>query len=140
MQHALMNHGVRDDPFAFIDFRFSSFELGFDQRQNFTGRPDQSNCRRKNLPQRNERAVNHDEIGRLKWLRKTGERDLSGIGFFHYHDARIIAQLPGKLSLADIDGVNFRRAMLQQAIGESAGGRASVETPARRLTPAQLSW
>ena len=51
-----------------------------------------------------------------------------------HHDARIVAQLPGELAVADIDRMYLRRAMRQQHIGEAAGGGADVEAdpPGRR--------
>ena len=49
------------------------------------------------------------------------------IGFFHHDDAPVLAKLPGELSPADVHGINLRRAVLEQAIGEAAGGRAEVE-------------
>src|SRR6202011_1151192 len=47
--------------------------------------------------------------------------------FFQNNDARIVSNPPRQLSVADIDGVNFLRAALQQAIGEPAGRSANVE-------------
>jgi hypothetical protein len=38
-----------------------------------------------------------------------------------------VPELPGELPPANVHGKNFRRAVLQQTIGESAGGRAQVE-------------
>ena len=49
------------------------------------------------------------------------------VGFFHDDDAAVLAEFPGKLALADVHGKNFRGAVLKQAIGETAGGRAEVE-------------
>ena len=46
--------------------------------------------------------------------------------------ARIVAQFPIELAGADIDGVDARRAALQQAIGEAAGGGADVEADLAR--------
>ena len=51
----------------------------------------------------------------------------SRVGFFHDDDAAVLAEFPGELALADIHGKNFGRAVLQQAVGEAAGGRAEVE-------------
>ena len=46
---------------------------------------------------------------------------------FPHHHARIVAQFPIELAVADVDGPDARRAALQQAIRESAGGRADIE-------------
>ena len=48
------------------------------------------------------------------------------VGFFHHDDARVAAQFPRELALADIYGENFCRAALEQTIRETAGGRADV--------------
>jgi len=42
------------------------------------------------------------------------------------HDARVRAQLPGELAVADVDGVDPRGAVLEQDVGEAAGGGADV--------------
>lgn len=38
---------------------------------------------------------------------------------FQNHDPRVLPQLPGELSLADVHGDDTVRSMLQQAVGES---------------------
>jgi len=43
----------------------------------------------------------------------------------------ILAQLPRELAGADVDGVHFVRAVLQQAIGEAAGGRTETRVQMR---------
>ena len=52
---------------------------------------------------------------------------MARVGFFHDDDALVLPQFPGELALADIHGKNFCRAVLQQAIGEAAGGRAEIK-------------
>ena len=52
---------------------------------------------------------------------------LAGVDAFVHHDARIGAQLPVELAGADIHGVHARRARLQQAVGEAAGGGADIQ-------------
>ena len=61
-----------------------------------------------------------------KGLRKTGRGQGAGVGFFHDHDAGIAPEFPGQLAAPDIHRINQGRAVLQQAIGESAGGRAQI--------------
>ena len=41
--------------------------------------------------------------------------------------ARVLSQAPVKLAMPDIDRDNFARAMLKQAVGETAGGSAEIE-------------
>ena len=52
---------------------------------------------------------------------------MARVGLFHDDDARVVPELPGELPPANVHGKNLRRAVLQQTIGESAGGRAQVE-------------
>ena len=52
---------------------------------------------------------------------------MPGIGFFQHDHARIGAQFPGKLAVADIDGIDTHRAMVEQDIGEAAGRGADIE-------------
>ena len=48
-------------------------------------------------------------------------------------DARIVAQPRVQLAVADVDADDVRGAVLQQAVGEAAGGLADVEAaPAAR--------
>ena len=47
-------------------------------------------------------------------------------------DARIVAQRPVDLPVADVERDDARRAALQQDVGEAAGGRADVERLASR--------
>jgi hypothetical protein len=52
---------------------------------------------------------------------------MAGVGLFHDDDAGVVPELPGELAPANVHGKNLCRAVLQQTIGESAGGRAQVE-------------
>jgi hypothetical protein len=52
---------------------------------------------------------------------------MAGVGFFHDDNAAVVPELPGELAPANVHGKNLRRAVLQQTIGESAGGCAQVE-------------
>src|SRR5689334_986269 len=42
---------------------------------------------------------------------------------------RVLAELPGQLSLPHIHRPNLTRAMLEQAIGKASGGRSEVDCP-----------
>ena len=52
---------------------------------------------------------------------------MARIGFFHDNDPAVLPEFPGELPPANVHGKNPRGAVLQQAIGESAGGRAQVK-------------
>ena len=59
-------------------------------------------------------------------------RKKARIGTLHEADARVVAQLHGNLAEAGIDGGDMRRAVLQQAVGESASRGANVEAGSAR--------
>ena len=52
---------------------------------------------------------------------------MARIGAFQHHDARIVAQLPRQLAVADIDGIDLRGAVGQQHVGEAAGRGADID-------------
>ena len=54
----------------------------------------------------------------------------AGVGALHEGDARIVPQGLGDLAVAGVDGEDARGAVLEHAIGESAGGGADVEAEA----------
>ena len=62
------------------------------------------------------------------------ESQITRIDAFVHHHARIVAQFPIELARAHVHGVHARRAVLQQAVGEAAGGGADVQAqPARHI-------
>ena len=58
-------------------------------------------------------------------IRSQGQ--MAGVDSLVHDHARIVAQLPVELSMADIEGVHAGGSVLQQAIGEAAGGCAEVQ-------------
>ncbi len=83
--------------------------------------------RRQDVTQRNERDVDRHEIDRV---RHVGCRQRPGVHAFADDDARIGAQLPIELAVADVERDHVARAALQQDVGEAAGRRADVERAA----------
>ena len=71
-----------------------------------------------------EAGVADDGAGRV---RDQVAVQMPGIGFFQHDHARIGAQFPGELAVADIDGIDPRCAMVEQDIGEAAGRGADIE-------------
>ena len=55
------------------------------------------------------------------------EGQMARVDAFVHHHARIVAQFPVELSVPDVDGMHADRSVLQQAIGEAAGGRADIQ-------------
>src|SRR4029077_5307028 len=74
--------------------------------------------------QRDEGNIDYAKIDKV---RDVLAREKSCVQFFHHHHARLVANFPGQLTVTDIHRVNFRRAALQKAIGETAGRCANVE-------------
>lgn len=52
---------------------------------------------------------------------------MARIGVFHHDDTRVLPKFVVQLVGAAVDRVDFRCAVLQHEVGESAGGRADVE-------------
>ena len=67
---------------------------------------------------------------RSNLLGKIAGLKIARVHAFADDHARIVAQFPVELAVADVDRLDSRRAALQQAIGESAGGRAHVQADA----------
>ena len=51
---------------------------------------------------------------------------MADVGLLHNGDAGIVAQAVVELRLADVDGVDAVCAVLEEAVGEAAGGGADV--------------
>ncbi len=78
----------------------------------------------KNLAQRDERDVDGDQV------EGTGQvvgRQIAGVDVLAHDHARVGAQAPVELSVADVERDDLPRAALQQHVGEAAGRRADVE-------------
>ena len=60
-------------------------------------------------------------------MRKCGRRQKAGVGFLHDDDARVLAEFPSELTLADVHGEDFGGAMLEETISETASGSAEVD-------------
>ena len=55
---------------------------------------------------------------------------MAEVGAFPQHNPIVGTQTPGCLAVAHIDAVNTSGTVLQQAIGETAGGDAAIEADA----------
>ena len=60
-------------------------------------------------------------------VRETFAGQPPGVGALEHGDARVLAQPPVQLPVADVDGDHARGAALQQAVDEAAGGAAQVD-------------
>ena len=109
---------------AFADPSFSDFKLRLDERNHFSAWLKQCFHRRQYQFKRDKRDV---DCGKTYAGWKSANLEKTNVGFFKNNDARMVSQLPIQLAVAHIHRVDSRGAMLQQAIGKSAGGRADVK-------------
>ena len=122
LEHARVHRRVADD--ALAHFGAAGLELRLDQRDDVGARPQQRRDDGQDLPQRDERHVDGDDID---GTRQIGERQVARVEVLDDDDARIVAQRPVDLAVADVERHDARRAALQQDVGEAAGRRADVE-------------
>ena len=116
---------VADDA-ALADLVAADLELRLDQRDDRLARrrPQQLGDPRQHERQRDERHVDHREVARLGDPREIEVADVLAL---EHDDARVLAERPRELAVADVDRVDPRRAAAQQHVGEAAGRRADVE-------------
>ena len=115
-----MNGRVADD--AALRLRPARLELRLHERKRLPARGSGIESRRQRRPQRDERDVARDEVGRV---RKLGQ--VARVHALEDGHARVVAQPRMQLAVADVERDHVRRAVLEQAVGEAAGGRADVE-------------
>ena len=72
------------------------------------------------------RVIGAPAIGQIARL------EMARVGVLDHRDARIAAQLPVQLAVADVERDHVARAALQPDVGEAAGRGADVERDARR--------
>ena len=123
VQHAPMLLRIGDDAAA-PDFAAPDFKLRLDERNDRRVIGKARGERRKNLCKRDERYIYGCQIeaGReLKGIK------VAGVLAFDDDDARILAQLPRQLIVADINRPHTRRAVLQQTIGEAPRRSTCIE-------------
>src|SRR5437868_3231589 len=122
---AAASGGVADDA-ALADEAAADLELRLDESDDrFAGRwLEQVADAGQDEAERDERDVDHGEVARLG-----DERRVHGAGVLALEDddARILADRPRELAVADIDGVDPRGAAAEQDVREAAGRGADVE-------------
>ena len=123
VKHLLMQSRIPHDT-AFTDLALADLELGFDQRQDGGVLLHKWEDSRYDNFEGNKRNVDRDEIDRLS---DGFKRQVADVGPFEDSNARVLPQFPSQLAIADIDGEYFARTVLDEAIGETARGRAHIE-------------
>jgi hypothetical protein len=122
-----MDSRIEDDAAAAAGFRASGFELGFDEGDEVSAGTHQGGDGAQEAAEGNEGTVENGEIEELERRREMGGGKGAGIDAFKGQNTGVLTEFPGELALADIDGGDGRSAVLEEAIGEAAGGSADVE-------------
>jgi hypothetical protein len=123
LAHGMMNCRVADNA-AFADRLRAGLELRLDQRDEQRPGLGQRQRREQHRGQTDKACIAGHEIDRVG---NVGGGQVAGVDALMHDDARILAQLPGKLAAPDIDRVNLDCAARKQHIGEPAGRGADIE-------------
>ena len=122
--HFFMYSNVFDN--TILPYFFSScFKLRFNEADQLSILFHNTQYGRQNFCQGNKRYVNGRKIRRIRHLFL---RYIAHIGFFQTNDSGVIAQFPGKLTIANVDGIYLCSAVLQHTVCETAGGSANIQT------------
>ena len=122
-QTARCNSGSRTMP-AFADLALPDFELRLDQRGKMGAGGGKTQRRRQDFFEPDKARVADDDIDRFGDVLV---RHVARVETFEHDHAVVAAQFPVQLPVADVDGVDFRRAAAEQNIGKPASRRADVE-------------
>ncbi len=118
-----MNGRVTDHA-LFSYLVLARFKLRLDKAYHLALRLQKRADRAQNETERNEAQIGNSNV---HLLRDLFMRNIADIRPLHADDVRIGAEAPGKLTVADIDGIDLGRTALQQNVRESAGGSAAVD-------------
>ena len=113
---------ANDAPFA--DVGAANFELRLDEDYHFSARGEQGGEAIEQECDADETDIADEEAG---WLADGGWLDEAGVLMFVENDARVCFETPGDLGCADVDTMNFGRAVLQEAVCEATGGGADID-------------
>ena len=105
----------------------ADLELRLDQRQAVVSGGGAGQDGRQDLRQRDERDVDHDQLGSVRKLVRTQLRALRRSINGH---PRILAQPPVELAVGDVERDHVHGAALEQTVGEATGRGADIERPA----------
>ena len=121
----MLGHGgIVGDDAAFSDVLAAHFELRLEQDDRLGAGLRQGEGRIDDLEDRHKAHVGDDQVDRIRDQRGG---QVAAVDAFQRDDARIVAQPLGQLVMADIDGIDFCGAALEQHLGEPAGRRAEIE-------------
>ena len=114
--------GVASDDAAFADLAAPGLELGLDKDDAVPARFQVRQGLRQRHGEGYEGDVGNQQIDGLGQVKGIADVDLLHAGY-----PRVLAQPVVQLAVSDVHGVDARRAALEQAVGEPAGGRPHVQ-------------
>ena len=128
-----MDGRIGDEP-ALLYLLAARFELRLDECHHVAFRCEEGRKRGEDVLERDERHVDGDQVD-LVWHIILCKR--SRIDTFSDDHARIRAETPVELIVADVERDDIARLLLQEDIGESPGRGADVERSAARHVDAE---
>ena len=115
-----MEFWVSNDPFSLVDRLFASLELGFDEGDDLAAASQQPLSGGEDSFERDEGAVNDDQIRSGEGSGHVARPEVSGIDPVHDNNPGILSEPPGKLRLADVDRIDPLSPSLEEAVGKAA--------------------
>jgi hypothetical protein len=121
-----VHRGVGDEP-VLADLVAPRLELRLHERDHIGVCGKERRKRRQDVPQRDERDVNRHQIRRVRQVVRAEGARVHALGD---EDARVGAQAPIELPVADVERDDRACAALEQHVGEPARRRANVQRAA----------
>ena len=112
------------DNAAWADLALSRLELRLDEDNQASAVLDQPENRRDHQPERDEGGVDESDVDPVRDVAAVVMADVRP---FDVHNPWIFPESPGKLSVADVDGIDLCGPRLEETIGETAGRGPHVE-------------
>ena len=126
VHHAPVHRPVGHQP-ALADLGAPRLELRLDEHDDVRLRGQQRPHRRQHQLRRDERDVDGHDVHLPERRRQHPALEPARIDALQHGHARILAQLPRELAVADVDRRDPRRAALDEHVGEAAGRGADVQ-------------
>ena len=118
------------------DLLSARFELWLDEADDLTILGDQSLHHRQHELQADEADIDGHEACLLPDILRL---HIADVCLLHADHARVVPELPVELTVADIDGENLDRTVLQHAVGEAAGAGTDIEADLAFTGDAELA-
>src|SRR5437879_3536297 len=123
------------DDSAFTNLAFANLKLRLDKRDDAAPLRQERPDSRQDFCRRDEGYIDRYKIEPLIEIFRF---QVTRIDTFAHVNSRVVTQTPVELIVANINGYNFARAVLQQAISESAGRCRSEEHTSELQSPMYL--